>query len=70
MAFTGESKRDLKQFQPKAGSGDIGPGQYHNEGFLHKLAMDTIYPKKQAPFNSNSHLGARFDLKEDVKKSS
>lgn len=54
MAFVSESARDFKQFQPSPGSGAIGPGQYYNEGFFHKLAMDNIYPKKKAPFNSNT----------------
>lgn len=54
MAFVSESNRDFKKFQPTSGSGDIGPGQYYNEGYFHKMAMDNIYPKKKAPFNSNT----------------
>jgi hypothetical protein len=41
----------------KTGSGPIGPGEYHNEGYLHKVAMDTIYPKKIVPFNANTSRG-------------
>ena len=52
MAFTGESKRNLATFMPKTGSGDIGPGHYHNEGLMHKLALEQINPKMKAPFNS------------------
>jgi len=60
MAFVIESDRDFKDIQPKVTSGDIGPGHYHNEGKIHKLAMETIYPRKKAPFNSNTE---RFDSK-------
>jgi len=53
MAFVFDSTRDLGQNINKSTSGEIGPGHYHNEGFLHKLAVESIYPKKRAPFNSN-----------------
>ena len=46
MAFVGESKRDLGQHVKASASGHLGPGEYHNEGMLHRLAMDAIYPKK------------------------
>ena len=35
MAFVNESMRD-NSFIPKSTSGQIGPGEYHNEGLLHK----------------------------------
>jgi hypothetical protein len=54
MAFVTESLRDFKELKRVTGSGDVGPGQYHNEGYYHKLAMDSIYPKKKAPFDSNT----------------
>ena len=60
MAFVIESARDFKEIMPKATSGEIGPGHYHNEGIIHKMAMESIYPKKKAPFNSNTE---RFDSK-------
>ena len=33
-------------------TGQLGPGEYHNEGAEHKEAMDAIYPKKKVPFNT------------------
>lgn len=60
MAFTSSADRTFKDISPNVTSGDIGPGHYHNEGKIHKLAMDSIYPKKKAPFNSNTE---RFDSK-------
>lgn len=53
MAFVNESPRNLGFHIKQAASGVLGPGQYHNEGQMHKLAMDAIYPKKLVPFNSN-----------------
>ena len=46
MAFVNESKRDLGSHMKGTASGMLGPGEYHNEGALHKMAMDAIYPKK------------------------
>ena len=57
MAFVSESAREFSSHIKQTASGQIGPGQYHNEGFLHKLAMESIYPRKKAPFNSNSNTG-------------
>jgi len=51
MAFVNESIRD-PSFIPVSTSGNIGPGEYHNEGLNHKLAMEAIYPKKEVPFNT------------------
>ena len=53
MAFVAESRRNLQSHVKTCASGEVGPGHYHNEGLLHKLAMDSIYPKKKVPFNSN-----------------
>lgn len=35
MAFVSESLR-TNSFIPKSTSGPVGPGEYHNEGLLHK----------------------------------
>ena len=61
MAFVNESKRDLGSHMKGTASGMLGPGEYHNEGALHKMAMDAIYPKKQVPFNSNQSRGLTRD---------
>lgn len=53
MAFVNETNRDMQQHIHKTASGQLGPGEYFNEGNLHKMAMEAIYPKKTAPFNSN-----------------
>ena len=53
MAFVSESARDMAQHVKQTASGQLGPGEYYNEGNLHKMAMEAIYPKKTAPFNSN-----------------
>ena len=53
MAFVSESNRDMSAHIQKVASGNLGPGEYHNEGALHRMAMEAIYPKKQVPFNSN-----------------
>ena len=53
MAFVNEAVRDMQTHVQKTGSGQLGPGEYYNEGNLHKMAMEAIYPKKTAPFNSN-----------------
>ena len=52
MAFVNEQARNLSSHVKPTASGALGPGEYHNEGHLHKLAMEAIYPKKQVPFNS------------------
>lgn len=57
MAFVAESEQETQFGMMKTGSGAIGPGEYHNEGYLHKVAMDTIYPKKAVPFNANTSRG-------------
>ena len=51
MAFVSESVRN-PTFIGQPASGSLGPGEYHNEGLLHKQAMEAIYPKKVVPFNS------------------
>tara|TARA_B110000285_G_C15110403_1_gene610684 strand:+ start:107 stop:439 length:333 start_codon:yes stop_codon:yes gene_type:complete len=51
MAFVSESYRD-NTFIAKSTTGPLGPGEYFNEGLMHKQAMDAIYPKKNVPFNS------------------
>jgi len=51
MAFVSESYRD-NSFIAKSTTGPLGPGEYHNEGLMHKQAMEAIYPKKNVPFNS------------------
>ena len=53
MAFVSESHRDMSLHVKKMATGNLGPGEYHNEGQLHRLAMEAIYPKKNVPFNSN-----------------
>ena len=53
MAFVNESHRDLQNHMKFPASGQLGPGEYHNEGQLHKMAMEAIYPKKTVAFNSN-----------------
>lgn len=55
MAFVSETNRDMQQHITKTASGQLGPGEYFNEGNLHKMAMEAIYPKKTAPFNSNKN---------------
>jgi len=45
MAFVHESERN-NSFIKQSETGDIGPGEYHNEGLEHKRAMVAIYPKK------------------------
>jgi hypothetical protein len=68
MAFVIESERHLNEIIKVPTSGDIGPGHYHNEGMIHRMAMDSIYPKKKVPFNSNTE---RFDSQlSKTKKSS
>jgi len=57
MAFCNESPRDCGQHIAASASGRLGPGEYHNEGQLHRMAMDAIYPKKLVPFNSNLNRG-------------
>ena len=52
MAFVSESPRNTQAHVRGTGSGTLGPGEYYNEGHLHKLAMEAIYPKKMVPFNS------------------
>ena len=65
MAFTSESPRKLGLYIKPSPSGSLGPGQYYNEGYHHRIAMETIYPKKQVPFNSNS---SRFEFsKSEIK---
>ena len=51
MAFVSESLRS-QDFIGKSASGNLGPGEYYNEGLIHKQAMEAIYPKKAVPFNS------------------
>jgi hypothetical protein len=51
MAFVNESERDTA-LATGAGTGALGPGEYYNEGYLHKQAIEAIYPRKAAPFNS------------------
>ena len=51
MAFVSESYRD-NSFIAKSTSGPLGPGEYYNEGLMHKQAMEAIYPKKHVPFQS------------------
>ena len=46
MAFINESHRNLQAHINIPASGNLGPGEYHNEGQLHQIAMDAIYPKK------------------------
>ena len=53
MAFVSETNRD-PTFIGKSSTGNLGPGEYHNEGMIHKQAMEAIYPKKSIPFNSQS----------------
>ena len=52
MAFVNESPRNTVGHIKGSASGSLGPGEYHNEGQLHRMAMDAIYPKKLVPFNS------------------
>jgi hypothetical protein len=52
MAFVSESTREHNSFIKKSETGVIGPGEYHNEGLVHKQAMEAIYPKKLVPFNT------------------
>ena len=49
-----ESPRNLQSHIKQSASGSLGPGEYHNEGHLHKLAMEAVFPKKQVPFNSQA----------------
>ena len=51
MAFVNESIRS-QTFIGKSASGNLGPGEYYNEGLQHKQAMEAIYPRKIVPFNS------------------
>ena len=51
MAFVHESPKKAS-FIPTSQSGNIGPGEYQGEGDQHKQAMEAIYPKKSAPFNT------------------
>lgn len=51
MAFVSESIRNTS-YLPNSQTGDIGPGEYHLEGEIHKQAMAMVYPKKQVPFNT------------------
>jgi hypothetical protein len=67
MAFVSESHRDMGSHVKKVASGNLGPGEYHNEGHLHRMAMDAIYPRKQVPFNSNEMRQA-VDPKPPIKK--
>ena len=57
MAFVTESPRNTQNHIRGSASGSLGPGEYHNEGQLHRMAMDAIYPKKLVPFNSQSNRG-------------
>lgn len=57
MAFVSESPRVTGSHNKQTASGRLGPGEYHNEGQLHKMAMEAIYPKKVVPFNSNKNRG-------------
>ena len=57
MAFVSEAERRPGISVVQSASGGIGPGEYHNEGYLHKRAMQTIYPKKAVPFNAVSKRG-------------
>lgn len=54
MAFVSESKRDSAHLYVAPTTGSLGPGEYHNEGYLHKQTIEAIYPKRFAPFNSGS----------------
>ena len=53
MAFVSEAERKSVLIQ-KMGAGNLGPGEYFNEGAIHKQALEAIIPRKHAPFNSNS----------------
>lgn len=55
MAFVNESPRNMGEHIKPSASGKLGPGEYHNEGKLHKMAMEAIYPKKLVPFNSHTN---------------
>lgn len=57
MAFVAEAERNPSIGIFNSASGALGPGEYHNEGYLHKRAMQTIYPKKAVPFNAVGHRG-------------
>lgn len=57
MAFVTESPRNCVGHIKGSASGSLGPGEYHNEGQLHRMAMDAIYPKKMVPFNSQMNRG-------------
>tara|TARA_B110000285_G_C15062130_1_gene582976 strand:- start:1118 stop:1414 length:297 start_codon:yes stop_codon:yes gene_type:complete len=57
MAFVSEAERKPGITVVQSASGGLGPGEYHNEGYLHKRAMQTIYPKKAVPFNAVSNRG-------------
>lgn len=57
MAFVSEAERKPGIGVVQSASGGLGPGEYHNEGYLHKRAMQTIYPKKAVPFNALSNRG-------------
>ena len=69
MAFVCESHRDMGSHVKKVASGNLGPGEYYNEGQMHRMAMDAIYPKKQVPFNSNE-LRSVVESKPLIKKPS
>ena len=62
MAFVSETNRD-PTFIGKSSTGNLGPGEYYNEGAIHKQAMDAIYPKKAIPFNSQSQRKISMDNK-------
>jgi len=51
MAFVNESQRETGMVVDGA-TGVLGPGEYFNEGYLHRQAMEAIYPRRHAPFNS------------------
>ena len=53
MAHFQKSPRDFKVLARTTATGHIGPGEYFNEGKIHKLAMQAIFPKKYVPFNAN-----------------
>ena len=63
MAFVSESQRS-QDFIGKSASGNLGPGEYYNEGLIHKQAMEAIYPKKTVPFNSNSERKGEYQSKD------
>jgi len=65
MAFVSESYRD-NSFIAKSTSGPLGPGEYFNEGLMHKQAMEAIYPKKHVPFQSTIERNDGSDWPNDT----